>query len=411
MIEVNSEETSLNCTQTRRTLVNVFMQLLSQSEFKQLSQSASDYSTSIYLPTHVAGAEIQQDPIRLKNLLNQAEEKLLQAGMDKRAASQMLQPGHALLEDDRFWRYQSHGLALFFSPDEAMRLYRLPLAFEQLVTVSDRFHLKPLLPLFFGDRYFYILALSQNQVRLFQSTRYRISAVPLAGFPQSLDEALKYDDPEEQLQFHNVSGDGSTPTYHGQGVGTTADKEAVRRFFHKVDQGLHPYLNQEEVPLVIASVEYLQPIYHEVNSYPHLLKDGIAGNPDVAAPEKLREAAWPRVASQLEASHQQAVEQYHNMEGTGKASDQLAELVTAAYRGQVDVLFARADAHCWGYFDPDSGKVEQHKEPQPHDQDLLDLAAVQTFLQGGAVYLLNPDAMPTQATAAAVYRYGIPAEV
>lgn len=387
------------------------MQLLSQSEFKQLSQSASDYSTSIYLPTHEAGPEIQQDPIRLKNLLGEAEAQLLKSGMDKKAVGEMLKPGYALLENDRFWRHQSQGLALFCSPDQAMRLYRLPLEFEELVTVSDRFHLKPLMSLFFGDRYFYILALSQNQVRLFQSTRYRISEVAIEGFPTSLEEALKYDDPEEQLQFHNVSGDGSTPTYHGHGVGTTSDKEAIRRFFLKVTKGLHPYLEQEDVPLVLASVDYLQPIYKEVSTYPHLLDDGIAGNPDVATPDKLREAAWPRVADYFEASHQQAMEQYHNLEGTGKASDQFSELLTAAYRGQVDVLFAKADAHCWGFFDLDSGRVEQHDEPQPHDQDLLDLAAVQTFLQGGAVYLLNDEAMPTQAPAAAVYRYGIPAEV
>jgi hypothetical protein len=31
---------------------------------------------SIYLPTHIAGREIPQDPIRLKNLLSSAEERL-----------------------------------------------------------------------------------------------------------------------------------------------------------------------------------------------------------------------------------------------------------------------------------------------------------------------------------------------
>jgi len=51
-----------------------------------------------------------------------------------------------------------------------MQVYRLPLEFESLVVVGDRVHLKPLLSLFFGDRYFYLLALSQNQVRFFQAT-------------------------------------------------------------------------------------------------------------------------------------------------------------------------------------------------------------------------------------------------
>ncbi|RZM78689.1 baeRF7 domain-containing protein [Leptolyngbya iicbica] len=386
------------------------MQLLSQSEFKRLSQSASDYSTSIFLPTHKAGPEIQQDSIRLKNLLNEAQEALTAAGLDSASAKQMLTPGFELLDNQMFWRHQSHGLALFFTP-ESMQYYRLPLPFESLVSVGDRFHLKPLLPLFFSDRYFYILALSQNQVRLFQSTRYRISEVELEGVPTSLAEALKYDDPEAQLQYHSGGGDGSTPTYHGQGTSGTDDKDAIRRFLAKVSKGLHPYLNEESAPLVLASVEYLQPIYHDVSDYPHLMAEGITQNPDVADPEDLRQAAWEHVSTLIEQSHQAALEQYHSLAGTGKASDRLPELLKAACRGQVDTLFTKTNSHCWGQFDRQSGQLEQHPQPQPDDEDLLDLAAVQTFLQGGDVYLLNEADMPTDAPVAAVYRYGIPAEV
>ena len=386
------------------------MQLLSRSQFESLSQSARDYSLSIYLPTHIAGPEIQQDPIRLKNLLGEAERQLQVAGMAKQDIEPMLKAAYSLLNDERFWRYQSQGLALFITPDET-RFYRLPLGFEPLVVVTNRFHLKPLLPLFFENRYFYILALSQNQVRLFQSTRNSISEVPLEGVPTSLAEALKYDDPEEQLNYHNVSGDGSVPTYHGHGVGTTNDKDGIRRYCEKVSNGLHAYLNQEDAPLVIASVEYLQPIYREANAYPHLMDQGVSGNPDVAKPDQLRQQAWPVVQSLIEADHQKAMAKFHNMKGTGKASDRIDQLIAAAVRGQIEVLFMVADGHCWGQFDPATSQVERHDQPLPQDQDLLDMAAVQTYLQGGEVYTLGEDAMPTQAPAAAVYRYGVPAEV
>jgi hypothetical protein len=387
------------------------MQLLSRPRFEQLSQSASDYSVSIYLPTHEAGPEIQQDPIRLKNLLGEAESQLLAAGMSKHEIGPMLEPAYKLLEDDRFWRYQSRGLAVFLTSDST-QIYRLPLNFESLVVVTNRFHLKPLLPLFFKDKYFYILALSQNQVRFFQSTRYNISEISLDGVPTSLEEALKYDDPEAQQQFHNVSGDGSVPKYHGHGVGTSMDdKEGIRRFLSKVEAGLQPYLQNDNAPMVLASVEFLQPIYRELNTYPHLIKAGINGNPDVAKPDELRKQAWPQVASLIEASHQEAIDQFHNMKGTGKASDQIDQLIKAACRGQVDTFFTVANAHRWGHVETPSGEVEFHDQHQPKDCDLLDVAAVQTFLQGGTVYILEPDQMPTKAPAAAVYRYGVPAEV
>ena len=386
------------------------MQLLSRSQFEKLSQSARDCSLSIYLPTHVAGPEIQQDPIRLKNLLGEAEQQLQNAGMAKQSIGSMLASAYGLLENERFWRYQSQGLALFITPEET-NLYRLPLDFESLVVVTSRFHLKPLLPLYFENRYFYILALSQNQVKLFQSTRHSISEIPLEGVPTSMAEALRYDDPEEQLNFHNVSGNGSVPTYHGHGVGTTADKEGIRRYFAKVNSGLHAYLNQEDAPLVTASVDYLRPIYGEVNTYDHLMDEGVNGNPDQAQPDDLREQAWPLVHSLIEADYQKAMANFQDMKGTGKASDQLEQLVTAAVQGQVEVLFTVAGAHCWGQFDPTTRQVKRHDQPHPQDQDLLDIAAVQTYLQGGEVYTLGQDTMPTDAPAAAVYRYGVPAEV
>jgi len=387
------------------------MQLLSRSQFETLSQSARDYSVSIYLPTHVAGPEIQQDPIRLKNLLGDAESQLLAAGLSKHEIGPMLDPAYELLEDERFWRYQSQGLALFITPD-FMQMYRLPLSFESLVVVTNRFHLKPMLPLFFENRYFYLLALSQNQVRFFQVTRYAISEVELINVPTSLEEALKYDDPEEQQQFHNVSGDGSVPLYHGHGVGTSRDdKKDIRRFLAKVESGLQPYLRDDDAPLVLASVDYLQPIYRELNSYPYLVDKGVSGNPDVAKPDDLRQQAWPQVATLIEASHQDAITQYHNMQGTGKASDQMDQLIRAACRGQVDTFFTVANGHRWGQVKTPDGEVEFHDQPQPKDCDLLDVAAVQTFLQGGTVYLLDQNDMPTEAMAAAVYRYGVPAEV
>lgn len=381
------------------------MQLLSLSEFKTLSESASDSAVSIYLPTHTAGPEIQQDPIRLKNLLSEAEDKLLAMGLEKPAATQILKPATTLLDDLKFWRYQSHGLALFLAP-AACKIYRLPLSFESFVTVGKRFHLKPLLPLFSNNRYFYLLALSQNQVRFFQATRFQISEIPLEDAPTSLAEALRYDDPEKQLQFHSAGG--SQPVYHGQGVGTDDEKVNIERFFHKVNDALKDRLNGESAPLVIASVEYLQPIYKDANSYPNLLDEGVHGNPDDAQPDELRKAAWAKVAELVEQSHQEALAQYQALKDSQKSSDRIEHIIAAAHRGQVDTLFVLENAHYWGSFEPTSGKTEAQNQSDTDSEDLLNFAAVQTFVQGGNVYLLPSAEMPTPGAVAAIYRYDVP---
>jgi hypothetical protein len=387
------------------------MNLLSWSEFEQLNQNASEVAVTIYLPTHESGAEIQQDPIRLKNLLREAEDQLQAASVDDSKISKILSEASELIERERFWQHQSQGLALYLT-NEKTRIYRLPLSFESSVTVSDRFYLKPLLPLFFDDRYFYILALSQNQVRFFQATRYNLSEVELTDVPKSLAEALQYDDPEAQLQFHSATGGGSQPIYHGHGVSGTDDKVSIRRFLNQVNDALYThYLNGENAPLVIASVEYLRPIYESVNTYPHLMAEGVNGNPDATQPDELREQAWPVVAHLIDATRQEAIAQYYELESTQQASNQVSQVVTAAVRGQVETLLLAKDVQVWGQVDNQSGKADVHEEAQPGDYDLLDIAAVKTALQGGKVYLLDPDQLPNTEIAAGIFRYEIPVGV
>jgi hypothetical protein len=156
--------------------------VLSRNDLEMLVQHPRSPCVSLYMPTHRSGPETQQDPIRLKNLIRQAEQRLVGTGMRRRDASEILQPARRLLEDEAFWRHQSAGLALFLRT-EWFRWYRLPLTFEELVVVSDRFHVSPVLPLLTGDGRFFVLALSENEARLLAGTRFNVQVVNVPGLP------------------------------------------------------------------------------------------------------------------------------------------------------------------------------------------------------------------------------------
>jgi hypothetical protein len=115
------------------------MDLLSRAELQKLIEEPEGLCVSIFLPTHQAGAQTQQDPIKLKNLLREAEEQLLTKGLRAPQAEQLLGPARELLDDSVFWRHQSDGLAVFLSRG-VFRYYRLPLNFEDLVVVADRYY-------------------------------------------------------------------------------------------------------------------------------------------------------------------------------------------------------------------------------------------------------------------------------
>jgi hypothetical protein len=387
-----------------------YVSLLSKSEIERLAEKREGWCVSIFMPTHRAGQEIQQDPIRLKNLLGQAEERLVAVGLRHSEAQSLLAPAQELIPRQEFWRHQSDGLALFLSPT-VFQFYRLPFNFEELMVAANRFHVKPLLPLLSGDGRFYVLALSQNEIRLLQGTRYSVGQVDLTDVPESLAEILKWDDPEKRLQWHSRTGNQSNrraAIFHGHGVASADDpKDYIRRYFHRIDEGLTKVLAGEAAPLVLAGVEYLLPIYEQVNSYPYLMDGSVTGNPERQSVKDLHQRAWKIVAPLFQQEQQQAAEQYQRLAGGGSelVSNELKAVVPAAYDGRVAVLFVGMGLQRWGGFDPQTRTVIIHEIEKPGDVDLLDYACVQTLLSGGTVYAVESDELPDAPSLAAVLRY------
>jgi hypothetical protein len=386
------------------------MALLSRDDLRELAQGESP-CVSLYLPTHRAGAETQQDPIRFKNLLREAEERLSAEAGDG-AGGELLAPARRLLDDHPFWQHQSDGLAMFLSPG-VRRLYRLPLAFEELVVVGERFHLAPLLPLLGGDGLFYVLALSQNRVRLLAATRHRVREIDLRDIPESLADALGYDWEQRSLQFHSAAprgvagptSGGRAPIYHGHGTGVDDEKEEVAKFLHLVDNGVRKLLHEPAEPVVVAAVDWVASLYRDLTKLNNLVAEPLEGNPDVEPAEELHRRALEKVEPLFEADRARAAERFAVAAGTGRAGERVEEVLLAAADGRVDVLWVDPAFHRWGRFDRAARKIEVHSERGNGDEDLLDRAALETLLHGGTVHAVAAEEVPGGEGLAALYRF------
>lgn len=382
------------------------MDIITMEKLKTFFTRHPDWCVSLFMPTHRAGRETEQDPIRFKNLLGEVKERLLAKGLRSPDVREVLKPAQSLLHDPGFWQHQSDSLAVFFTPEE-FHHFRLPLQFEELVVISNRFHLKPLFPYFTSDGRFYILALSQNQVRLLECTQHTVDEVELESMPKSLAEAFQYEHFEKQLQFHTgtSSGTGSRRAmFHGHGISDEA-KGKILRWFHMIDEELTSLLTGEQSPIVLAGVEYLFPLYNEANTYPRLLDKGISGNPEELKPEELHDRAWTLVRPIFMETQEKAAAQYSQLAGTGQTTSDVKEAVLAAHHGRVAILFVAVGVQVWGSFDPDTNMVHVHEHTEPGDEDLLDLVAIRSMLNGGSVYAVRPDQVPGHALLAAVFRY------
>ncbi|MGV0105409.1 Bacterial archaeo-eukaryotic release factor family 3 [Nostoc sp. DSM 114160] len=390
------------------------MQLISKEDIKTLIEQPKGNCVSIYMPTHPAGPEVRQDPIRFKNLVREAETRLIDAGLTQEDAIALLEKSQEI-DNQEFWEQMGEqGLAIFIS-ENIFRYYPLPIDFQELVVVTDRFHIKPLLPILNGNGRFYILALSQQDVRFFEGTRYSVKEVEVENLPKSLDEALQRDDTAKEGQFRIATSKGGTSnsfsqpgTFHGQGS-PDRDKrqEDILQFFQIVDGALHEKLKLQKAPLVLAGVEYLLPLYRQANTYQHLMDEAIIGNPEILSAQDLHEQAWPIVEADFQKSQQAVLEQFHELFGgdTGKASNNLQEVISAAYYQRVDSLLVAVGQQQWGLFDPTSETVYLHPEKEAGDEDLLDFVAAHTLLNGGTVYAVPFEEIPYSTAVAAIYRY------
>ncbi len=365
------------------------MDVLSGKELKSLMQKQLGICVSIYMPTIRKGVEIQQNQIRYKNLLRDAGDRLLSSELRPSEIKDILAPAQEMSGNNPFWRNQSDGLAMFLSPD-SFRYYRLPQSFKELVVITDRFHIKPLIPALAADTEFYILAISQKNIRLLKCSLQHVEEMDLKGIPENLDDALNLDDFEKRLQRHTGSEDM---------------KANLLQYFQHVDKGLRELLRDKKVPLIFAGVDYLLPIYREANTYPHLTDKGVSGNPEELSAVRLRDMARPIVESFLETKRADALSQYRQNAGTGLTSSDIEEIVQAAYHGRVGILFVSVGVQQWGTFDPATSEVNLDKDVGSGNEDLLDLAAIQTILNGGTVYAMDHEEIPTDSVLAAIFRY------
>jgi hypothetical protein len=362
---------------------------------------------SIYLPTARAGPETRQNPIRLKNLLRRAEEDLAAGGMRPTLARDLLSPGYEIEEVQEFQADLGEGLALFFDED-GMRWYRLPVTVPEQAVVGARFEVKPLMRIVLEGDVYYLLALSMNETRAFRGHRFDIHELRIDGMPRSIGDALWADDPEKQLQFHTTNtgiGGRGDAVFHGSGD-KAADrlKADIARYLNIVDQAFVKAVDEDGSPLVLASVGYLLPIYRSVSDYKPLAEEGIEGNPEQAGPEQLAGAAWPIVERFYDAGRREELDRFGNLTGTGKASTELPQIVDAALKGRVDILWVAAGEQSWGAVESD-GSVTRHAAQEPGDEDLLDLAAAETLSNSGTVHVYERERIPEGAQAAAILRY------
>lgn len=385
-----------------------------RSTLDRLAESDNGLHVSIYLPVERAGDQTQQNPIRFKNSLQQAEDQLEKMGVRRVDRQALLKPGEHLLEDHEFWQSQDLGLAVFLHDGESEAI-QLPAPVEALTVCGSRFHLKPLIPFADGQQNYYALALERGGIQLYQGDRFKAEALPLTGTPESLEEYLEWDDPETQLQWHSASnslrfrgGDGQS-VFHGHGAGSEEEieTEQLLRFLRALDSAVDDMLAGDQAPpLVLMGDDALIGHFRKVSSYPNLIDQASHAVPHEMSPAEIHERTWPLVADRLGRSEEEARQSYLAADSDRQIT-QLEPALKAAVDGQISDLFLPRGEQCWGAYEAEDRSMTLAQNGDEPAEDLYDRAAIATFQHDGSVHLVEDDEIPGDGNIAATLRYSV----
>ncbi|HKP95418.1 MAG TPA: hypothetical protein VJ385_06650 [Fibrobacteria bacterium] len=383
-----------------------------REDLRRISGDGDGWRLSLYMPLYRTGREVRQAPILLKDLRSRAAAELEARGCDPETVDSLLAPVNQIYEETDFTLLQGEGMAVLSSRGYSAS-FLMPIAPPAMTETGKRFLLDPLLPLLFEDGRFHLLALSLNSVRLYQADRLRLREVALEGLATNMREALRFEDSESYLMLHSgtppAGKAGGTAIFHGHGGGKGDVKDRKRDildFFQQIDKGIRGRLPEQELPLMLAGVEYLLPLYREANTHPGLVDGAVLGNPEVSLrQEDLHAKAWKIYREARERGKKGILRLYGERLASPEAVSGIRGALLAARERRILHLFLRRGYRQWGAFDPDQQRVALEDGPGPEREDLVNLACIHTLLGGGKVHVMDAGEIPERAEIAALCRY------
>lgn len=355
----------------------------------QLLQSIRGYpAVTITLPTHRTSPANKQDPIRVKNLVKEAAERLL-GEFSKREIEPVLARLEKLAEEVDY-RYALDGLAMFVNHDIARKFY-LPFSVPERVVIDETFATRDLVHALYRLRRYWVLALSEKPTRLFEGVKGDLVEVENDNFPM----------------VHTDAG-GATALPGGPEVQRSAYRdEKHRQFFRQVDAAFAPLAAADPLPLAVVGVDRYLAFFREVTKHQNLIVTTLTGNHDKTAAHDLADLVWPLVKENLDGMQMTYLQELDTAVGQRLFVAGIEHAWRMAQEGRVRTLLVDETYHVPGRVDETGLNltvVEDREAPGVIDDAVDDLIEI-VMEKGGQVRFLDAGKLDDYRQIAAITRY------
>jgi hypothetical protein len=350
-------------------------------------------------PSHPIGAVV-------KSYLQQAERHLAETNISNAAQRDLLEPLIQIAGDPDLLA-GSHWSRIIFRSAETFRQFTITGLVKPSFFVGGCFEIRPVLAELDMPDQFFVLILSKKQVEVLRCGGLHSEPVRLpAGVPATLAESMAFKPPDHDLENRSAAGH-STGSMPGVRFGTGSDRESrstyLADFYKAIDRGIKEMLGPAAgCPLVLAGVDEDTALYRTVNRYVNLLARSVTGSfSDPLVDSDLISKARSIVREDRAERAVEALRDSRERLTPTRFSTNLSAILRAAANGRVARLYIDRAARMLGAFDGARRSGSWHWG----EEDLLNVAAVETLLQGGSAFSVPTGRIPENAPLAAILRY------
>jgi len=203
-----------------------------ETKLKELKNVRAENCVTIILNTHRTLPDNEKDAIQLKNLIKEAESKLL-AVCQQQKAEKLTAKVHELASTINH-RHNLESLILFVNENVA-EFVRLPIPVEDRVVVGNRFAMRDLIRGLHNQTNYYVLVLSKDEARLIEASNDKV--VKECGFPfpfqNQLSQTSHKAEPSDAGKIRNLTSE----------------------FFNQVDKVVNKVHKDHPLPILISTDE------------------------------------------------------------------------------------------------------------------------------------------------------------
>jgi hypothetical protein len=346
--------------------------MITRQDLKELQAITKIPALSLLLPTHRTSPDNKQDPIRVKNLVKEATDRLSEE-FSTRELEPLLKNLDELVEDIDY-DYALDGLALFVADDFAKKFY-LPFTVPKRVIIDQSFATRDLVYGLHRAQRYWVILLSQNASRL------------LAGVGETLAEVNNKDFP---LQ---MEGPGATTAPPGE-VDSAYVDDRHRRFFQSVDRAFTAYAADDTLPIIVGGVIRQISFFQEVSQYTSQIAGTITGNFDSVTEAELMPQVWPIVQEVRAQKRADALAALDTAMSEKKVASSLEEIWQLAHEGRGQLLLVENGYRISAKVD-DKGGIQVVDEKGGTDvmDDAVDEIIEAVLDKGGEVMLMDDEAL------------------